>query len=370
MFCSKCGTKLDEDAKFCQDCGTAINPPTEENDNSEIHRNIELTSETITAFNVILQDAGQNKLEVIKTLMTIDSSISLKTANELVDNLPSIIRNSISLEQAEMYKLQLESIGATVTLTEPRNIDRYIQQVTESDSLAISKSYNSLGADAMTKKGFQSLYTQKTPLWAKTLLVVVVLFVFGFMLFKFTWLTLFLILGIGGIVIYVRNNKPASKKLAMILMSGAGIIAVVFVVTLGIRIIGGIMDGVSDIFNSVADDNGGYSAAYSSESNAKKSNFEWVDDPSIKTSYPLAPYSYDMVDKKIVGTIKNISDKTYSYVTIKFTIYDSSGNQLGTATDSIDNFKSGNTWKFEASSLEIYGTGKLSSFEFLEISYW
>ena len=83
-------------------------------------------------------------------------------------------------------------------------------------------------------------------------------------------------------------------------------------------------------------------------------------EPSLKSD----EYFY----KKIAGTIKNISNETYSYVFINFIVYDSSGNQLGTISDSIENFQSGNTWKFEA--IGFIDMQKVSSFEFLDITYY
>ena len=63
--------------------------------------------------------------------------------------------------------------------------------------------------------------------------------------------------------------------------------------------------------------------------------FEWVEKPSIKNGY-------------IVGKIKNISNRE-QIPTITFALYDSQGNQIGTASDSLMSFKGGNTWSFKAS---------------------
>jgi hypothetical protein len=63
--------------------------------------------------------------------------------------------------------------------------------------------------------------------------------------------------------------------------------------------------------------------------------FEWVEKPSIKNGY-------------IVGKIKNISNRE-QFPTITFALYDSQGNQIGTASDSLMSLKDGNTWSFKAS---------------------
>lgn len=49
----------------------------------------------------------------------------------------------------------------------------------------------------------------------------------------------------------------------------------------------------------------------------------------------------------IVGSLKNNTDRKYSYVRITFNLYDKSGAQVGTATDSIKELESGGVWKFK-----------------------
>lgn len=65
---------------------------------------------------------------------------------------------------------------------------------------------------------------------------------------------------------------------------------------------------------------------------------EWVQMPTTQTSN----YS-----QYIVGVIKNVSSKTYSAF-IVFTLYDAQGNQIGSASDIVNNIKPGSTWKFKA----------------------
>lgn len=69
-------------------------------------------------------------------------------------------------------------------------------------------------------------------------------------------------------------------------------------------------------------------------------NFEWVERPIMRAN--------DWGGKTISGIIRNTSAKAFSHVSISFTLYDSEGNQVGTAFTSIDNLAEGNTWKFEA----------------------
>jgi hypothetical protein len=50
----------------------------------------------------------------------------------------------------------------------------------------------------------------------------------------------------------------------------------------------------------------------------------------------------------IKGVVENDSGKEYGYVQIEYNIYDSSGNQIGTAFDSINNLEAHGRWRFDA----------------------
>ena len=54
----------------------------------------------------------------------------------------------------------------------------------------------------------------------------------------------------------------------------------------------------------------------------------------------------------ITGVVKNDSSKTYSFVTISYSLYDRSGALVGNAVDTIQNFRPGATWKFKAMIME------------------
>ena len=53
-------------------------------------------------------------------------------------------------------------------------------------------------------------------------------------------------------------------------------------------------------------------------------------------------------NKYLVGTVKNNSDKQYSYVQVEFNLYDESGAQIGTTFANVNNLEAHGTWKFEA----------------------
>lgn len=82
-------------------------------------------------------------------------------------------------------------------------------------------------------------------------------------------------------------------------------------------------------------------------------------------------YNYLMEgwETEIIGTIKNNTEKNYSYVSVEFSIYDSSGNNLGTIMTNMNNLDAGETWRFSAESFEWYDL-EPKSYKLKDISYW
>lgn len=71
----------------------------------------------------------------------------------------------------------------------------------------------------------------------------------------------------------------------------------------------------------------------------------------------------------IEGTIKNNTDKQYSYVQVTFNLYDSDGAQIGTALANINNLEAKGIWKFKA--LGSLGNGKsVANYKLMEITGW
>ncbi|WP_214108587.1 50S ribosomal protein L7/L12 [Acrocarpospora catenulata] len=67
-------------------------------------------------FEVILEAAGDKKIQVIKEIRTL-TSLGLKEAKDLVDGAPkSVFDGKVNKEQAEKAKAALEGAGATVTV--------------------------------------------------------------------------------------------------------------------------------------------------------------------------------------------------------------------------------------------------------------
>ena len=68
-----------------------------------------------TAFDVVLEAAGDKKIQVIKAVRTI-TGLGLKEAKELVDSAPKAIKEGVDAEEAESLKAQIEEAGGTVEL--------------------------------------------------------------------------------------------------------------------------------------------------------------------------------------------------------------------------------------------------------------
>ncbi len=68
-----------------------------------------------TEFDVILKEVGSNKINVIKAIRAL-TNLGLKEAKAKVDEVPSVIKEGVSKEEAEEAKKQLEEAGATVEL--------------------------------------------------------------------------------------------------------------------------------------------------------------------------------------------------------------------------------------------------------------
>ncbi len=68
-----------------------------------------------TEFDIMLESAGQAKINVIKAVRAI-TSLGLKEAKELVDSVPKAVKEGVAKAEAEEIKTQLEEAGATVEL--------------------------------------------------------------------------------------------------------------------------------------------------------------------------------------------------------------------------------------------------------------
>ncbi|TLD80430.1 50S ribosomal protein L7/L12 [Helicobacter sp. MIT 05-5293] len=72
-------------------------------------------AEEKTEFNVILLDAGANKINVIKAVREI-TGLGLKEAKEATEQTPSTLKEGVNKEDAENFKKKLEDAGAKVEI--------------------------------------------------------------------------------------------------------------------------------------------------------------------------------------------------------------------------------------------------------------
>jgi len=68
-----------------------------------------------TEFTVVLQAAGEKKINVIKVVRA-HTGLGLKEAKDLVDGAPNTVKEGISKDEAEKLKKEFEEAGATVIL--------------------------------------------------------------------------------------------------------------------------------------------------------------------------------------------------------------------------------------------------------------
>jgi large subunit ribosomal protein L7/L12 len=66
-----------------------------------------------TEFDVVLNAAGGQKIQVIKVVRAV-TGLGLKEAKDLVDNAPNAVKESVAREEADSIKSQLEEAGAEV----------------------------------------------------------------------------------------------------------------------------------------------------------------------------------------------------------------------------------------------------------------
>lgn len=68
-----------------------------------------------TEFTVMLKASGEQKINVIKEVRAI-TGLGLKEAKDLVEGAPKPVKEGVSKDEAEKFKKQLESAGATVEI--------------------------------------------------------------------------------------------------------------------------------------------------------------------------------------------------------------------------------------------------------------
>lgn len=69
-----------------------------------------------TEFDVVLEDAGEKKINVIKVVREVVSGLGLKEAKELVEDVPKPLLERVEKEKADDAKAKLEESGAKISL--------------------------------------------------------------------------------------------------------------------------------------------------------------------------------------------------------------------------------------------------------------
>ena len=68
-----------------------------------------------TSFNVVLKEAGDQKIKVIKVVRDA-TGLGLKEAKELLDGAPKTVKENVSKEEAEELKAKFTEVGAVIEL--------------------------------------------------------------------------------------------------------------------------------------------------------------------------------------------------------------------------------------------------------------
>lgn len=95
----------------------------------------------------------------------------------------------------------------------------------------------------------------------------------------------------------------------------------------------------------------------------QKQSLELVGNVTMTSSGGYGYYTYN-----IEGVLKNVSGKKLNYAQVSFVIYDSAGNNIGSAFDNINYIDVNGTWKFKATYFGQESNIKYSSVP--EISSW
>jgi len=72
-------------------------------------------AEEKSSFNVVLKEAGDQKIKVIKVVRDA-TGLGLKEAKDLVDGAPKTVKENVSKEEAEELKAKFEEVGAVIEL--------------------------------------------------------------------------------------------------------------------------------------------------------------------------------------------------------------------------------------------------------------
>jgi large subunit ribosomal protein L7/L12 len=72
-------------------------------------------AEEKSEFTISMTASGDKKIQVLKVLREL-TGLGLKEAKDIVDNLPKVVKEGATKEEAQNYKAKLEEVGATVDI--------------------------------------------------------------------------------------------------------------------------------------------------------------------------------------------------------------------------------------------------------------
>lgn len=75
-----------------------------------------VTAEEKDSYTVVISNAGEQKINLIKALRELKPDLGLKEAKELTETLPATVSENVKTEEAQQMKKKLEEAGATVEL--------------------------------------------------------------------------------------------------------------------------------------------------------------------------------------------------------------------------------------------------------------
>ncbi|WP_341666281.1 50S ribosomal protein L7/L12 [Blattabacterium cuenoti] len=84
-------------------------------ENTSLQKEQTSEKEEKSIFNIILKSSGNSKLSVVKLVKEITGK-GLKESKDIVDNIPSVLKESVNKKEAEDLKNKFEKIGAEVEL--------------------------------------------------------------------------------------------------------------------------------------------------------------------------------------------------------------------------------------------------------------
>lgn len=119
--CPECGKEISDKAENCIHCGYPI-------------ASLDKEKYATDQYTVILESPGVNRVKIIKIVREI-TGIDLKAAKEAVENVPYIITDKVSLEDATAVKNKFDGEGAIVSMVSSDNKNIKIA-TTESNSMS------------------------------------------------------------------------------------------------------------------------------------------------------------------------------------------------------------------------------------------